>query len=123
MIRVAAIAGAIMLALLAYQTHRANKATKQLARAEIAIETATAQVEAEKAARARDTRFADELSAIRSDMAANAREFNDRLSSTKVTREIRYVTQDGTEAVCVQRDPQPYRLQFNEAVAGSPPGP
>lgn len=62
MIRVAAIVGAILLAMLAWQTHRATKATKALAASEAALAKSTAQIAAEQAARAHEQEIAKNAS-------------------------------------------------------------
>lgn len=117
-LRLAAIVAAVLLAALAYQTWRANRAVKQLERARVELDIATAQVKTLDEARVLDTRTADALAGIRSDMAANSRRFNAKLDSIKVTREV---PREGD--TCTERDPALYRGLFNEAVGGTEAGP
>ncbi len=61
-----------------------------------------------------------DLAAFRSEQAQSTASFRDELAKRNITREIRYVTKEGAEAVCVQRDPARYRELFNQAVTGTP---
>jgi hypothetical protein len=118
-IRIAAIAGAILLGLLALSNWQRVRAEKALRKAETALELSQAQVKAEQAARAQDELIAKELAAIRDQSAASFRQFDETLKTSKVTREVRYVTQTGETVTCTNRDASTYRSLFNQAVSGS----
>lgn len=97
---------------------RYSYVVKELRETKAELEIAEAQAAMLDEARVRDQRVADELSAIRGDMSANARKFNSKLDSLKVTREV---PREGD--TCTERDPAVYRGLFNEAVDGVPASP
>lgn len=120
MIKFAALGGAILLALLVFSNWQRVRAEKSLRRAETALELANAQVAAEQQARENDARIAAELASMRTEMSDSFKAFDETLKTSKVTREVRYVTQTGETVSCQQRDPAVFRSLFNEALSTPP---
>lgn len=78
--------------------------------------TLAAQVGALETAAKQDSKFAAELAAFRQQQTISFRQFDETLARSKVTREVRYVTDKGEPVVCVERDAPAYRGLYNQAV-------
>ena len=68
---------------------------------------------------ARDHRIADELSTFRNQQHADFKAFDEKVTKTEITHEVRYETATGEQVVCHDRDAAVYRRLFDEAVTGA----
>ncbi len=117
------LAAAVILAgLLGYGIHIVRQANRAEA-AEEALEKAQERFAADvsRLTKAAETnrQIASDLATFRGEQSAATQAFHVELAKRNITREIRYVTKDGVEAVCTQRDPVRYHELFNRAVTGA----
>lgn len=119
MIRIGAGIIAVLVVLLGLAFWKIDRQAEKITETKAELATANAQVKALDDARKRDNQIAAELATFREQQTLSLRQFDETLKTSKVTREVRYVTQTGETVTCVNRDPAQYRLRFNQALSPS----